>query len=94
MNATMSKQRDKRTNATTQRHISEHTKNPCLSAQLFHLNFVLFGKRKKMGHVVIVPRRAVCSPVIEPLGFLPQHLPFPITHCFIALQWGTHLFIL
>ena len=81
---TESKQRDKRTNATTQRHISEHTKNPCLSAQLFHLNFVLFGKRKKMGHVVIVPRRAVCSPVIEPLGFLPPTFAFSynsLLHC-------------
>ena len=24
-----------------------------------------------MGQAVIVPRRAMCSPVIEPLGFLP-----------------------
>ena len=29
-----------------------------------------------MGHVVIVPRRAMCSPVIEPLGFLPPPFAF------------------
>ena len=46
-----------------------------------------------MGHVVIVPRRAVCSPVIEPLGFLLHHLPLTITHWSIALRWG-HIFII
>ena len=41
-----------------------------------------------MGHVVIVPRRAVCSPVIEPLGFLPQPFAFSynsLLHC-IAIE--------
>ena len=43
---------------------------------------------EKIGQVVIVPWRAVCSPVIEPLGFFPHHLLAPITHWFIALRFA------
>ena len=45
------------------------------SAEQIFLQLKLFCK-EKMGHVVIVPRRAMCSPVIEPLGFRPTISPF------------------